>query len=414
MRYFDLSADLHAPGRWELGMPTDGQGREVEEWWRFTDGHPMTLEQPLRVPLREHGGTPLDYSEAGISIPIVSSRVAMLLTELVPGDVQLLPVEVESQADPFYILVVTRLVKCIDDERSEEVQYWKPEDGRPERVGQYRSVFRMRIDPTQVGGAKVFRTWGWTSALIVSEDVKQALEHMRATGLKFTEVTGPGAISEGARTHDRKRRDLLERPYAAREAVWRTLGTLDKMAITPVAIEHSWPGHRQLWRVIKRDGGRTLLVTHGLSDPFIEHLESSVGFGLELALETDQLREPIEESWPFMLLERVAKEVVIHEQVREGAKAGLFSLEVSGEGLPKSLVTEEGRVGVLLGVESSTLPRHFSTPFGAVRLATVKALLPSEWAYLLEYDAKGREELARRFVERGEEHLSRARRQPVV
>ncbi len=395
-------------------MPTDDQGREVEEWWRFTEGHPVTLEQPLRVPLREHGGAPLDYSEAGISIPIVSSRVAMLLTELAPGDVQLLPVEVESQPDPFYILVAARLVKCIDDERSEEVQYWKPEDGRPERVGQYRSVFRMRIDPIQVGDAKVFRTWGWTSALIVSEDVKQALERMCATGLKFTEVTGPGVISEGERARDRKRRDLLERPHAAREVVWRTLGTLDKMALTPVAIDYSWPGHRQLWRVIERDGGRILLVTHGLSDPFIEHLESSVGFGLELALETDQFREPLEESWPFILLERVTKDAVTHEQVRAGIKAGLFSVAVSGKGLPKSLVTEEGRVGVLLGMESRTLPRHFSTPHGEVRLATVKALLPSEWVYLLEHGAQGRDELARRFAESGEEHLSRARRQPVV
>jgi hypothetical protein len=34
----------------------------------------------------------------------------------------------------------------------------------------------------------VFRTWGWDLALIVSEDLKQALERQGVTGVKFTEV----------------------------------------------------------------------------------------------------------------------------------------------------------------------------------------------------------------------------------
>jgi hypothetical protein len=42
-----------------------------------------------------------------------------------------------------------------------------------------------------VAGAKVFRPWGWRVALIVAEDVKEALEHTGATGLDFREVTGP-------------------------------------------------------------------------------------------------------------------------------------------------------------------------------------------------------------------------------
>jgi hypothetical protein len=89
-------------------------------------------------------------------------------------------------------------------------------------------------------------------------------------------------------------------------------------------------------------------------------------------------------------------------------------MEVSGKGMPKALVTEEGRVAVLLGVASRTLPSHFSTPYGEVKLVTVKALLPSELAYLLEHGAEGLAELARRFAESVEEHLSRARRRSVV
>jgi hypothetical protein len=49
-----------------------------------------------------------------------------------------------------------------------------------------------------------------------------------------------------------------------------------------------------------------------------------------------------------------------------------------------------------------------------VKLVTVKALLPSELAYLLNHDAEGHAELAHRFVESGEGHLSRLRRKPVA
>jgi hypothetical protein len=112
----------------------------------------------------------------------------MLLAELAPHDVQLVPVVIEGHPEEYFILNATRVVKCIDDKASAEVQYWKPEDGRPEKTGKYRAVHGMRINPIQVGDAKVFRPWGWTVALIVSEEIKEALESIGATGVKFKEV----------------------------------------------------------------------------------------------------------------------------------------------------------------------------------------------------------------------------------
>ncbi|MBN9686035.1 hypothetical protein JYJ93_26660 [Corallococcus sp. NCSPR001] len=53
------------------------------------------------------------------------------------------------------------------------------------------SASGMRIDPAKVGGAKVFRTWGWPVALIVSEEIKETLERAGITGAKFTDVTAP-------------------------------------------------------------------------------------------------------------------------------------------------------------------------------------------------------------------------------
>jgi Suppressor of fused protein (SUFU) len=411
-RFFELCDDAYVPGRWYLTNPTDSQGREVDNPWQFTDGQPVRVEGRLKVPI-EHAGRPLGFTLAGLSIPVVHVKAASILTELAPGDVQLLPVDIEGQLDQYLILVATRLIRCIDEQAS-RIQFWTEEDGLPEKVGQYASVRDLRIDPSKVGDAKVFRPEGWDVALIVSEEIKEALESAGVTGARFEEVTGPSAINPEEDRRWRTFRELWQQADTAREAAWRTLGRLEEESIIPVVVGGSWPSRRQAWRVIHRPGGHLLLVTAGLSDPFYGQTEPSTGFSLELALETSEPLENIEESWPLLLLGRVADEVAEHEGVRERVKAGFMSMEVSGKGMPRSLVTEEGRVGVLLGMGSSTLPRHFPMPAGEVRLVTVKALLPAELAYLLEHGKKGRDELVRRFAESGEEHLSRARRPSAV
>jgi len=97
-------------------------------------------------------------------------------------------VDIQGHPDQYLILVATKRISCIDDNTSEEVRYWKPEHGQPERVGDYKSVMGLRIDASKVGDAKVFRTEGWDIALIVSEDIKKSLERAKATGVKFTQV----------------------------------------------------------------------------------------------------------------------------------------------------------------------------------------------------------------------------------
>lgn len=187
-RYFDLEQDLYVPGRWYPDEPTDGQGQEVDDLWQFTAGRPVHIEGSLRVPLLRPG-KPVDFSTTGAgNTPLLHPRLAAVFADQAPHDVQLLPVEVEGQPEPYVLLVVTRLIQCIDDEASTRVEHWRPEDGRPDRTGTYRNVVGMRLDKTRVGDAKVFRPWGWRIALIVSEDIKDALERTGATGMKFTEV----------------------------------------------------------------------------------------------------------------------------------------------------------------------------------------------------------------------------------
>ncbi|WP_338871049.1 imm11 family protein [Myxococcus stipitatus] len=186
-RYFRLQEDMQARN-WNLGDPLDAQGHEVADPYIFTAGRVVPVEARLTIPVEEQG-RPLDFCTAGIgAAPVVHVRAATLFAELAPNDVQLIPVEVQGHPDQYVILVATKSIRCIDDKASEEVRYWKPEHGQPERVGDYKSVMGLRIDASKVGEAKVFRTEGWDIALIVSEDIKQALERIEATGVEFTRV----------------------------------------------------------------------------------------------------------------------------------------------------------------------------------------------------------------------------------
>ncbi|WP_232537655.1 imm11 family protein [Cystobacter fuscus] len=407
---------MSSPERWVLHDTLDAHGKKVGPRL-YLNETPIRFDGHLRVPIL-HPGSPLDYSLADAGdFPVVTEKVASTLAELAPGDVQFYTADVDTRPEPYFLVNVARMVRCIDEAASEEVRYGEPEDNLPDALGYYLSVYGMRIDSSKVGDARIFRPWGYPAALLVAEEVKDALERTGATGLKFTEVTGPSPISDEERAYKRRCRELLEPPPAARRAAWKSLGALDELAVAPGAICYEWPGHRQDWGIIHREAGRLLLVSEGLSDPFISRLEPSVGFGLELALETEPTELPldaIEQSWPYILLERVSREVVAHEHVRERAKAGLLALEVAGTDMPATLVSSGGRVGVLLGQESRSLPRLFPTPFGDVRLVTVKALLPAELEYVSKQGAEGLDELARRFARTGEEHVSRARRRAVV
>jgi hypothetical protein len=188
-RYFDLSMDEYVKGRWYLDDPTSATGQALEDVWLFSDGRPIAPQERLRVPI-SRPGMPLDIEFAGTGLaPVVSGRVASIFREMAPDDVQLFPVDVEGESGPYFILNVARTVRCIDDAACREVQLYTADDElHADRVGEYRSVIGLRIDPAKVGNARVFRPWGWPAALIVNEEIKDALEANGISGGRFDEV----------------------------------------------------------------------------------------------------------------------------------------------------------------------------------------------------------------------------------
>ena len=152
----------------------------------FRRGATVHMTDRLRIPV-EIAGKPLDFTLAAVGLPVIHVRVASMFAELVPDDVQLLPVDVEGQPDQYLILVAKRLIRCID-EKASRIELWTHEDGVPHMVGRYASVRDMRIDKAKAGSAKVFRCEGWIGPLIISGEIKDALERMGVTGTRFEEV----------------------------------------------------------------------------------------------------------------------------------------------------------------------------------------------------------------------------------
>ncbi|WP_257463606.1 imm11 family protein [Archangium lipolyticum] len=186
-RYYDLFDNMYVPGRWHLRTPVDSQGEWIDTW-QFNEGRVLEFQGPIRFPVKPAGIT-LEFTLSSFGIPVVHRRVVSLFERLgMQKEVQFIPVEVEGQSEPWFILNALQVIKCIDDARCEEVFYWLPEDNRPDKEGQYKNVRGLKVDPAKIGDANIFRPWGWKVVLIVSERVKLAMEQEGITGTEFVEV----------------------------------------------------------------------------------------------------------------------------------------------------------------------------------------------------------------------------------
>ncbi|MFL5351458.1 imm11 family protein [Archangium sp.] len=187
MKCYEMYDDMYIPGRWHLKMPVDAQGEWIDTW-QFNEGRVLEIEGPIRFPLKR-AGVALEFSLCSMGIPVVHRRVVSLFERLgIQKEVQFIPVEIDGQEEPWFILNTLQVIRCIDDARCEEVFYWLPEHNRPDKLGGYKNVRGLKVDPAKIGEANIFRPWGWLVVLIVSERVKQAMEEAGITGIKFLEV----------------------------------------------------------------------------------------------------------------------------------------------------------------------------------------------------------------------------------
>jgi hypothetical protein len=143
---------------------------------------------PAQVPVGE-AGQPVQFNLGAFDMPVVSESVASVFAKWARDTIELFPVTVDEQADRYQIMNVTCAAPCVDDQRS-DILRWKPDDERPDKIGSYRAIYRLIIDPSRARGKHVFRIQGWEIALIVSEQIREKLARLDDLGVVFRSVTG--------------------------------------------------------------------------------------------------------------------------------------------------------------------------------------------------------------------------------
>jgi hypothetical protein len=183
--FYRLLADPAATSRWYLKSPLDPAGDEVDPRL-FTQGTPVGSLPPLSLPLRR-AGDELDFNFCDFDMVVTPSAFNAELETLVGSVIQRIPVIVDGRSDWFEILNICELVKCVDEARS-VLTKWTAADGRPDKIGQYRMIVELKIDPAAAQDHQIFRIADWPIALIVSEKVKSLLEVRKVSGLRFQRV----------------------------------------------------------------------------------------------------------------------------------------------------------------------------------------------------------------------------------
>lgn len=182
--WYRMTDDVHFPGRWQLRNPVlVSTGEEVDPW-AFTKGEYYPGPAGLRA--GHDPGVALDYTLGGIAVPFASAGLADVLRRVAYDAIQLLQVHVDGHA--LFVVNATRTVPCIDEDRSVFTK-WTQADGRPEKIGKYRMVARLLVDARKLEGQSIVRIKDWNVALLVAEDVKEAIEAGGFTGALFEPVT---------------------------------------------------------------------------------------------------------------------------------------------------------------------------------------------------------------------------------
>ncbi len=183
--FYRLLDDTETPGRWWLKAPRDAHGAAVEPDI-FRLGKRLELACPLTIPVRRPG-RPLDFTFGDFELPVVSETTGILVRRCARGELQSFPAVIEGHGGRFEVLNLLRVVRCLDEEKS-DVMFWTEADGRPGKVGQYRQVVSLTVDPAAAGKANLFRIAGWEIALIASEAIRGAMQRANVSGVRFAAV----------------------------------------------------------------------------------------------------------------------------------------------------------------------------------------------------------------------------------
>ncbi len=194
--------------------------------------------------------------------------------------------------------------------------------------------------------------------------------------------------------------DLYEQTVNARKAFWKKIGIVDPYVLSyflnPALIGRcGWSFVRQAFVKVETPN-TVILASDGLSNPFDALDEPNQGFSLECFIESDDpaLRKSfadLTEAWQLQLLYNVVHHIAGHGGMKGVAGAAWSSFDGTViHRCDRLFRDEEGRVGVLLGLDSIHIPPSIEGPASNIRLVSIKILTSRELQYVLRHGDAGR------------------------
>lgn len=192
MRYFRVLADnSRYPDRWFLDEPLTAAGEELDAR-EFCYGKLYSGPPPAVLPIGKEGRR-VDFHLAAFDMPVISTVIGDVLSNLGAADIQRFPVTVGDGIKGYEILNAVCQEDCVDESRA-RVRKWELEDDRPDKLGKYREIAPLLIDALRTNGRHIFRIRGFVVPLIVSEEVKSAIEELPDLGVVFKPVSGDRVV----------------------------------------------------------------------------------------------------------------------------------------------------------------------------------------------------------------------------
>lgn len=184
MHYYRILDELGKPAnRWFLGKVNF-----ESEWdfWKYIGvGEVEVPNKELFIDVRK-GGIPLDFTMADFELLIVNEKVKNILDE---KEVQLIPVKVKGVLGNYYIVVTKYDCDCVDETNSSFDKWVENDPIRPDKAGEYKTIYKLIINPQLAHSMNIFRVKKYDSAVIVSDSLKKQLEKEGIEGVKFKKVT---------------------------------------------------------------------------------------------------------------------------------------------------------------------------------------------------------------------------------
>lgn len=182
MEYFCLVFDDNVKSPyWNLSIDEARFEASGGDIWAFSAGRKS--DYLGRVPCRvDHPGLSADFNlDALTTVPIVSARVASLILELAPSNVQLIPADLNAPGE-WSVVNIVSLIDAFDDRNS----IASFTDEQPTSI---RGVMRLIVDPLRTGAQHLFRLSAAPNGIIVSEILMQRCQNAGFSNMKFVPAT---------------------------------------------------------------------------------------------------------------------------------------------------------------------------------------------------------------------------------